>query len=116
MPLDHRLDQRQAPTGAFEYTDHAGSNLAEGFESQGDVRIGYADPGVDDGDLEAAPVVALREDFTVPPRGVNLTAFDNKLPSICLTLTLLALRSEEHTSELQSQAYLVLRLLLENKK
>src|SRR3712207_8632671 len=31
------------------------------------------------------------------------------------TMTLLALRSEEHTSELQSRQYLVCRLLLEQK-
>src|SRR5687767_15446056 len=33
-----------------------------------------------------------------------------------VTLVALALRSEEHTSELQSLAYLVCRLLLEKKK
>ena len=31
-------------------------------------------------------------------------------------LIILCIRSEEHTSELQSQAYLVCRLLLEKKK
>src|SRR5258707_9821743 len=44
------------------------------------------------------------------------------LPSGCLSLGILAaenrkdLRSEEHTSELQSRQYLVCRLLLEKKK
>src|SRR3712207_8536306 len=35
---------------------------------------------------------------------------------IATVLVLLALRSEEHTSELQSRQYLVCRLLLEKKK
>src|SRR3712207_8375782 len=34
----------------------------------------------------------------------------------CLNITGTALRSEEHTSELQSRQYLVCRLLLEKKK
>src|SRR2546425_9033324 len=42
--------------------------------------------------------------------GVTQLAFD----SVALTIT--SVRSEEHTSELQSLAYLVCRLLLEKKK
>src|SRR2546429_1273140 len=34
----------------------------------------------------------------------------------CLTIVLLLVRSEEHTSELQSRLHLVCRLLLEKKK
>src|SRR2546427_8687648 len=37
-------------------------------------------------------------------------------PLACFSQTSLALRSEEHTSELQSQSNLVCRLLLEKKK
>src|SRR3712207_7463809 len=37
-------------------------------------------------------------------------------PSMCAVLVLPPLRSEEHTSELQSRQYLVCRLLLEKKK
>src|SRR2546425_2556969 len=43
----------------------------------------------------------------------------NDLPIVCLPVELsdeAAARSEEHTSELQSLAYLVCRLLLEKKK
>src|SRR3712207_7359650 len=36
--------------------------------------------------------------------------------ALWLVNTMLALRSEEHTSELQSRQYLVCRLLLENKQ
>ena len=36
--------------------------------------------------------------------------------TILYLMTLISWRSEEHTSELQSQAYLVCRLLLEKKK
>src|SRR2546425_9711964 len=50
--------------------------------------------------------------------GINLTAFMTFL-LICSSVTMvkaLEWRSEEHTSELQSLAYLVCRLLLEKKK
>src|SRR3712207_8316812 len=36
--------------------------------------------------------------------------------SYCISSLILSLRSEEHTSELQSRQYLVCRLLLEKKK
>src|SRR2546425_1544448 len=49
------------------------------------------------------------------PRKPPQNAF--QMPSVNSTLnSLLPLRSEEHTSELQSLAYLVCRLLLEKKK
>src|SRR5690625_5556217 len=37
-------------------------------------------------------------------------------PAMMLLMVLMALRSEEHTSELQSRGHLVCRLLLEKKK
>src|SRR5687767_15717718 len=43
---------------------------------------------------------------------VNQTLWKNRLQNIFMSCT----RSEEHTSELQSLAYLVCRLLLEKKK
>src|SRR3712207_8193491 len=48
----------------------------------------------------------------------TLAAFALGLVLFCATLMLnvIALRSEEHTSELQSRQYLVCRLLLEKKK
>src|SRR2546423_8466044 len=49
----------------------------------------------------------------VPDSQTRLVAVE---PSSCPTLTGLRVRSEEHTSELQSLAYLVCRLLLEKKK
>src|SRR2546425_7702837 len=47
--------------------------------------------------------------------GVSFAA-KKAAPSLSLTWLFLAVRSEEHTSELQSLAYLVCRLLLEKKK
>src|SRR5689334_24147889 len=47
---------------------------------------------------------------TVVPEGTPFGATDS------VTLFLLSYRSEEHTSELQSQFHLVCRLLLEKKK
>src|SRR5689334_23579208 len=41
---------------------------------------------------------------------------DERMPEQVTTGTPIALRSEEHTSELQSQFHLVCRLLLEKKK
>src|SRR2546430_5943875 len=45
-----------------------------------------------------------------------LTAFDQHLPESQKALLPIQVRSEEHTSELQSQSNLVCRLLLEKKK
>src|SRR2546425_11043330 len=50
--------------------------------------------------------------YTVPPRWVLDTAWRNGLR----VMVGIKDRSEEHTSELQSLAYLVCRLLLEKKK
>src|SRR3712207_7820635 len=48
----------------------------------------------------------ITEDLDTTVQGVQAT----------ITLFLLVMRSEEHTSELQSRQYLVCRLLLEKKK
>src|SRR3712207_8781048 len=60
-------------------------------------------------------------DFEQPlmsPSGLSGTRKRKVSTSAAVTLlvALLALRSEEHTSELQSRQYLVCRLLLEKKK
>src|SRR3712207_7386600 len=48
--------------------------------------------------------------------GVELTRGDSPIIPVVLGSAEAALRSEEHTSELQSRQYLVCRLLLEKKK
>src|SRR5256884_4562353 len=49
--------------------------------------------------------------------GGTVTYFEGTpIPTSTLLVLLLALRSEEHTSELQSRLHLVCRLLLEKKK
>src|SRR5687768_18005828 len=50
----------------------------------------------------------------VNPRGCFLAGGDNLLHESCVAV--LIIRSEEHTSELQSRLHLVCRLLLEKKK
>src|SRR5205085_7302705 len=50
----------------------------------------------------------------LPKRGFNNAAFHKRY--VIVNLSELADRSEEHTSELQSQSNLVCRLLLEKKK
>src|SRR5205823_12753749 len=59
----------------------------------------------------------------VAPTGIALTARDCselvspvRLFTVALSVPSVTVRSEEHTSELQSLAYLVCRLLLEKKK
>src|SRR2546425_6391739 len=74
----------------------------------------------------------ISDGSTIPPPIILATAVDMKAPAIFKTAAsstarpgvrtwvettvAIALRSEEHTSELQSLAYLVCRLLLEKKK
>src|SRR3712207_8589740 len=58
---------------------------------------------------DALPRVAGRHGVAVPGRGQGDEAEEE-------TLRQGAVRSEEHTSELQSRQYLVCRLLLEKKK
>src|SRR5205823_13909124 len=60
----------------------------------------------DDAQLRAADVVNVRG-------RMRFTATSARMPNLAVEL---AARSEEHTSELQSLAYLVCRLLLEKKK
>src|SRR2546425_4181557 len=56
----------------------------------------------------SAPAAAARGPRCLPPRSPALPPDASRTPC--------QLRSEEHTSELQSLAYLVCRLLLEKKK
>src|SRR2546425_8180252 len=90
----------------FPYTtlfrSHLGIDDAAGAE---DRRLSREDPGRDLADL------------------VRLAVEDDRVPGVRAALVaaheiglLGEQRSEEHTSELQSLAYLVCRLLLENKK
>src|SRR3712207_8519792 len=58
-------------------------------------------------------------DWVVSPFYNDHTAYGAALAMfipVCIALTLIKSRSEEHTSELQSRQYLVCRLLLEKKK
>src|SRR5687767_15323261 len=45
-----------------------------------------------------------------------IITFPQQLTPFCFPIKVIMIRSEEHTSELQSLAYLVCRLLLEKKK
>src|SRR3712207_7551673 len=59
---------------------------------------------------------ALRPDTTLAPTGEpEREIYAWTLPTCCLR-SFKEVRSEEHTSELQSRQYLVCRLLLEKKK
>src|SRR5205823_14333684 len=58
-----------------------------------------------------------RRGAAAPSRGTTCTrAGATTAPAACTTSAAAPTRSEEHTSELQSLAYLVCRLLLEKKK
>src|SRR2546425_3231115 len=60
------------------------------------------------------PARVLMQDFTGVPAVVDLAAMRDAMRAMGGDPT--HVRSEEHTSELQSLAYLVCRLLLEKKK
>src|SRR2546429_1710705 len=64
--------------------------------------LGIATMGTDQGDFRKAPR--------------NLLQVDRSHSARCYILGLVEMRSEEHTSELQSRLHLVCRLLLEKKK
>src|SRR2546425_11166255 len=51
-----------------------------------------------------------------PPAAFSLRSEAQRTEAYAFAPSLIAARSEEHTSELQSLAYLVCRLLLEKKK
>src|SRR3989441_3667063 len=62
-------------------------------------------------------VAGLSEVVVIESVGVAAaTVSDSTFEAVCCGLLLSLTRSEEHTSELQSLAYLVCRLLLEKKK
>src|SRR2546430_12794924 len=48
--------------------------------------------------------------------GINEVSYEHGLEATHVHFSVMAVRSEEHTSELQSQSNLVCRLLLEKKK
>src|SRR5690625_6917992 len=62
----------------------------------------------DQGFLDGSVSYAVNDNITVGLQFTNLLNTQTK--------TLMTLRSEEHTSELQSRGHLVCRLLLEKKK
>src|SRR2546425_8517965 len=74
------------------------------FRSLFDFRADFVEPP-----RVGAPTPPVRITF---PRGASVTSEEPGLSRLLSE----ALRSEEHTSELQSLAYLVCRLLLEKKK
>src|SRR2546425_4667102 len=70
--------------------------------------------------LASLPIVSLRAHLTEVLWARRRTSATGERPAVVFRGTLIrkgnADRSEEHTSELQSLAYLVCRLLLEKKK
>src|SRR3712207_7703198 len=70
-------------------------------------------------ELRAEPLIAMRAGYLMHRLVHRL--FDGRLPPVTVStdgaeMAKVLVRSEEHTSELQSRQYLVCRLLLEKKK
>src|SRR3989441_2810493 len=63
-----------------------------------------------------AHVVCSRQELKLSPTGIRSPQLQERSQPDAHFGSALVLRSEEHTSELQSLAYLVCRLLLEKKK
>src|SRR2546430_3634209 len=73
-------------------------------------------PGVDQRFRVQAIRIHRRIDLTVFPRfGVAVVEDRHATAQVAIRVNAFVSRSEEHTSELQSQSNLVCRLLLENK-
>src|SRR3712207_7249800 len=86
----------------FPYTTlFRSAGLGQGGQRRQQGRIGDDDPPVREPGVGQALLGIVEDRLGVPPRRQALHAH---------------LRSEEHTSELQSRQYLVCRLLLEKKK
>src|SRR3712207_8879763 len=71
--------------------------------------------------LHCAGTMALRPLSSEPPTTLTMPWASRRMKSVMSTRTVpsgsrAVIRSEEHTSELQSRQYLVCRLLLEKKK
>src|SRR5947209_11239452 len=111
-----RIGRRDGEEAELLGVARVGRALASRFEL-GEQRLGSRDDGIGQAgqarDLDAvAPVGAARphlvqeDDLVVPLAYGDVEVSDGRQP----------IRSEEHTSELQSRQYLVCRLLLEKKK
>src|SRR5689334_23710549 len=83
----------------FPYTTLFRSNVGEG---------GVSDPAGANVTIPNNPTGVWVNDYTTQPENGGLSVFAHEFGH--------DLRSEEHTSELQSQFHLVCRLLLEKKK
>src|SRR5205823_14319432 len=101
LSFDHR-DARPAPSASFPTRRSSDLEVPFALELVPDDRLTLRVAGPIDHDT----VDRLRAAIGHAGRGGGLE----------LTIDLAAVRSEEHTSELQSLAYLVCRLLLEKKK
>src|SRR2546425_4761204 len=82
-----------------------------------DMKTGLASTASPEGTLLNLPFAQMTEFYGVPYMAGGICS-DAKIPGIQCGYENMAtgMRSEEHTSELQSLAYLVCRLLLEKKK
>src|SRR3989449_9726556 len=65
---------------------------------------------------DALPISSRKEDTYLPVRSSTASSWSFAMPCSGNTMHKAAMRSEEHTSELQSRLHLVCRLLLEKKK
>src|SRR5690625_5978531 len=87
---------------------HAGGDIASATAVKR-IRELDADPALGPADLEETIQAAQRNI-------IDRVSTEPVLSGMGTTVTSLLLRSEEHTSELQSRGHLVCRLLLEKKK
>src|SRR5207253_8512575 len=99
--------------GAAHY--HVPHRLKDGYGMRLEVVEAAAEQGVKlivsvDTGIRAAQVVRRANEL-----GIDVIVTDHHLPETDLPPAV-AVRSEEHTSELQSRGHLVCRLLLEKKK
>src|SRR5688572_32049965 len=113
----HSLDQRRAEGDGAALAQHELLALQEHFLLALDGDVGAVGADVDQDKLVLAPLdgaVLARSVLVGDDDAAFLAAADAH--SVLLAPALEGARSEEHTSELQSQSNLVCRLLLEKKK
>src|SRR3712207_2851810 len=116
-------EEYQPPAIATRANELQARNVAFGFDDADSLRAVYEDPILRERHIEMLPPAPPRkrgiietERALAEAKLVDAETIEDAVSWLHNKERMVVLRSEEHTSELQSRQYLVCRLLLEKKK